>query len=152
MNAFNNQFGKLKKVYTESPESYKGSTVESKDVITFVYFIPTGAIAYGNKGEELYHTTILRHFKGKHHGSLNVKGDIDKNNIEADTVITGRIWVDSKKLAIWDYIGNFYEDIDFQSCLHNIGAFFGANLHQYQIEVTKLTGDDVKNAKEIKFT
>lgn len=144
------QFNKLYNEYKlliESPENFKGEdelVVDSNDVITFAYFINRNSIIYGDTGYFVSHADLLKTVKIKEYlDEINTIGEVEISDIHADNVMMGRIWKNHNKVAIWDYIGDYWGDVNLKQIFRKISKLMKINLMNYELEITPVSGANV---------
>lgn len=135
------------RMFYENPENFGNEEnlgVDAVDVITFVYQIETDAIIFGNVGQKIMHSEMLRYLiMGGDQKSFNIFGKIDDTKMDITDFVTGRLWINNDKISIWDYSDNyeqFSNDQYVRSLIYKIGKLINKNtpinINNYEIEVT----------------
>lgn len=151
----------------ENPENYGGDdslTIDSNDVVTFVYLINKKSIIFTEPGEFSTHQDLIVELKklidreedfltdiNQKVGDYIFKGDfrkIPKGSITPKNLITGRVWINHKKLSIWEYTPDFAKKYIGFKDLIQVGKYIGFDVTKFEIELTELNllGGDAQAA------
>jgi len=149
MQQFNTKFFEFKKLY-ETPEVFyddvldKEHTMQSPDVVTFVYQINENAIAFSETGLFISHADIMKSTKKQSFiNKVKYLGEFDIQNLSVDNIITGRLWINHDKISFWDYTNNLLQNDDIVKkyllkMSKYLNIYLNINVQNYEIEITSV--------------
>lgn len=141
MQTFNEHFQKYSNLVLETPENFGGG-MDSPDVITFVLMLNPEGILFSNVGLEISHAKILSFIKlNDTPPYMNSYGKFDSSKILPDNIITGRVWMNSEKIGLWEYVEDHLANDSYvrkitEKILKLLIKRYPININNYKIEVT----------------
>ena len=132
------------------------------DVVAFVYQISTNALVCAKVGTRITHSTILSYIMKGDVGGMVDEGklfqyhDFDTKAMTEANLLTGRLWINNSKVAVWDYDGDFEDDDIIRKHITTItktlNYLIDVPVGDYEIEVTPLAFDSYdENTPDRKF-
>jgi hypothetical protein len=141
MKAFNDKLQQYSDLVLENPENYGGG-MDSPDVVTFVLMLNPEGIVFSTVGLEISHAKILSFIKLEHIPPyMNSYGEFDVSKITPDNILTGRVWLNSEKIGLWEYVEDQLVDDKYvrkitEKILNLLRKNHQININNYSIEVT----------------